>query len=478
MPTESILVYLTGGYAIKGFCINNKVGNTGLVGFLGETGVIKNLTITGHIQSNGSTLSNVGAFVGQCKGKIMNCVNHAEITTSAGTVGGIAGSSNKAAEMTTSIKNCMNTGKITAEGGAVGGIIGSLLANTGIENCVNAGDINSPSSTSQSGIAGVVGNVSDKSSYVFNCVNTGTIYASTTWKWGGASNVGGIAGSLSGKVTDCVSTGNVIAIPNPDAPDKTGKYVGGIVGELKGTVANCFWLKDAAVSPDHGIGGAGNYTVGTDEGTSSADMAEKLPAAAILLDTYVKVGHTFALTATAYPTASAAASDLVVTGAEGLKLSPSDIKNSLANIMTVVAGTVGATYDAAVSLKDMTTIAASADFTVTRSAITVESISLSQKTLTVNVGDAAQLKAIVLPETATNPNVSWASDNVAVATVDKDGNVKAVAYGTAIITATTEDGQKSADCEVTVNRDSSSSGGCSAGVGVLALVPLFYRRER
>lgn len=84
------------------------------------------------------------------------------------------------------------------------------------------------------------------------------------------------------------------------------------------------------------------------------------------------------------------------------------------------------------------------------STVAVESVSLDQKTLTLAEGENAKLTATVLPENATNKNVTWTSDNADVATVE-NGTVTAVAEGTANITVTTEDGEHTATCAVTVN---------------------------
>ena len=67
------------------------------------------------------------------------------------------------------------------------------------------------------------------------------------------------------------------------------------------------------------------------------------------------------------------------------------------------------------------------------------------------VGDTLMLVANVLPDSATNKAVMWASDNAAVASVDSNGVLLAHGKGVAKITVTTLDGQKSATCEVTVN---------------------------
>lgn len=84
------------------------------------------------------------------------------------------------------------------------------------------------------------------------------------------------------------------------------------------------------------------------------------------------------------------------------------------------------------------------------STVAVESVSLDQETLTLAEGENAKLTATVLPENATNKNVTWTSDNPDVATVE-GGTVTAVAAGSANITATTEDGGHTATCAVTVN---------------------------
>ena len=65
-------------------------------------------------------------------------------------------------------------------------------------------------------------------------------------------------------------------------------------------------------------------------------------------------------------------------------------------------------------------------------------------------GQTVQLTATVAPENATNKNVSYATSNENVATVDANGKVTAVANGTATIKVTTEDGNKTATCTVTV----------------------------
>ena len=60
------------------------------------------------------------------------------------------------------------------------------------------------------------------------------------------------------------------------------------------------------------------------------------------------------------------------------------------------------------------------------------------------------LTATFTPDDATFKDISWESSDTGVATVDKNGNVTAVAAGTATITATSRQGRKTATCAVTV----------------------------
>lgn len=89
--------------------------------------------------------------------------------------------------------------------------------------------------------------------------------------------------------------------------------------------------------------------------------------------------------------------------------------------------------------------------------IRVEDITLSDDSITLNVGDEYQLTAEVSPLNATNKNLVWSSNNTSVATVN-NGKVKAIKSGNATIRVKTEDGEHSASCVVTVDESKSSWG--------------------
>ena len=82
--------------------------------------------------------------------------------------------------------------------------------------------------------------------------------------------------------------------------------------------------------------------------------------------------------------------------------------------------------------------------------IAVASCALDKHTALLYTGDSLSLTADVLPADATARSLIWTSSDDSVATVDDNGNIKAVAKGHAVITVKTEDGFGSDSCEITV----------------------------
>ena len=91
--------------------------------------------------------------------------------------------------------------------------------------------------------------------------------------------------------------------------------------------------------------------------------------------------------------------------------------------------------------------------------VSVESVSLNQTKITLEKGKTATLVATVKPTNATNTAVTYKSSNESIAKVDSKGVITAVAKGTATITVTTTDGQKTATCEVTVTEKTEAGEG-------------------
>lgn len=81
--------------------------------------------------------------------------------------------------------------------------------------------------------------------------------------------------------------------------------------------------------------------------------------------------------------------------------------------------------------------------------VSVTGVKLDTDKLDLFTGESKTLTAKVEPADATNQDVTWSSNNNAVATVE-NGTVKAVGEGEATITVTTADGGYTATCTVTV----------------------------
>ncbi len=89
------------------------------------------------------------------------------------------------------------------------------------------------------------------------------------------------------------------------------------------------------------------------------------------------------------------------------------------------------------------------DTTNNGTTVAVTGVTLSRSSMALTVGNTGTLTVNVNPSNATNKNYSWSSSNSSVATVS-NGVVTAKGIGTAVITVTTQDGNKTARCTVTV----------------------------
>ena len=84
--------------------------------------------------------------------------------------------------------------------------------------------------------------------------------------------------------------------------------------------------------------------------------------------------------------------------------------------------------------------------------VKVTGISVSPTTLNLTeAGATGRLTVTITPDNATDKNVTWSTNNDAVATVSNDGTVTTVGNGDAVITVKSVDGDYTATCTVTVN---------------------------
>ena len=170
-------------------------------------------------------------------------------------------------------------------------------------------------------------------------------------------------------------------------------------------------------------------------------------------------------------------SQLVISGAsasvvDGIGILP-NIPMSMSHSVTMTGG--GATISISASGKGFGTYSLSAaqveqlkeiaGLVEKPAEIAVEEVVLSETALTLEPGATATLTATITPQDATNTKVLWSSSDESIATV-LDGNVQAVAEGTAVITATSEDGGKTASCTVTVAKQGEQDPGVSGDADI------------
>jgi len=103
-----------------------------------------------------------------------------------------------------------------------------------------------------------------------------------------------------------------------------------------------------------------------------------------------------------------------------------------------------------------------------RETVYVTGMFLDRRTLEMHVGEYTTLHATITPRDADDQSVIWSTSDSAVAIVDENGLVTALSAGTAVITATTNDGVFTATSTVTVESLGNNLHFLWIGLGALA----------
>ena len=181
--------------------------------------------------------------------------------------------------------------------------------------------------------------------------------------------------------------------------------------------------------------GKATLTLSAGDASVSCAVTVTVPADSLAFDQesyQVSVGKTLSLPLTALP--------------EGANESYTWVSSD-ETIATVGAdGTVTAVAPGSATIT-VTGVKATASCTVTVT-VPAEKVVLSHSELNLKVGNTQLLAAVVMPENATDKQVTWESSDTAIVTVGADGTVTAVAPGSA--TVTVRCGEVTASCTVTV----------------------------
>ena len=209
----------------------------------------------------------------------------------------------------------------------------------------------------------------------------------------------------------------------------------------------------------------GVETLIIDMGSTSAPVTENVPVTSVALDkTSLTLPETksYQLTAIIEPDNATDA---------GVTWSSSNASAATVSATGVVTGKkAGLAVITATSVADGS-LSATCTVTVIENEIEPKSILLNRTSLTLLKGTESTLAATVYPSDATYTGIIWMSSNSAIATVDNNGKVKAVAAGAAVITATVADTVLYDSCTVSVTEEVIPPTGIGLNRSILRMAP-------
>lgn len=334
-------------------------------------------------------------------------------------------------------------------GALTGYVIGYGYSDSGyIANCYTDGNI-IVQSDNESAVGGVVGYTEYNSYFTIkNCYNTCDIDCSDA----ASAYTGGICGFSQNSTTSCYNIGNIIG----GQENRTGSICG---TENDQFVKNCTYLKGTAAK------GIGNRQ----DTPNCVSLSENQMKNA-------KVFTGFDFTDTweidpycSYPYPQLKHNRMIKINSINLKSKPSKLIYNQGENINLDGAAIEITYEDGIStmiplatnmlsgydMKRIGTQTVTVTYGGIQTSFDIEvkevpvSIIKIPSSLTLNRSNSKQLDVTVLPTNASDKSVSWKSDNPSVASVDKNGFIKAKSKGTATITVTSANGLQ-AKCKVTV----------------------------
>lgn len=308
-------------------------------------------------------------------------------------------------------------------------------------------------------------NEADKNKGVLN------IYGGVVFATGSVNGAGiGGGGHGGGGITVNIHGGNVTAIGGKDAAGIGGGYGGGVIGTVTitdGTVTATGGENGAGIGGGNGIEGVTGGTVAITGGTVNA--TGKNGAAGIGGSVFIGTGGDGATVTIGGGTVTAIGGEdggVAIGGGNGASSNGSLTINPASGLtIAVKAGTDGGTASPIGTYKQSQDIINEVKtYAWFQSKVTqpVTGVSLDKADMFLLISEGATalptgtLTATVAPAEADNKNVTWATDNEGIATVDGStgiqATVTAVAPGDTTITVTTEDGGYKGTCTVHVRK--------------------------
>ncbi len=449
-------------------------GSGALFGYLGAGGVVKNLhlsggtstvtyyygethagTIVGHaaanstiekcsssvdIVRNGSTKSYCGGIVGYSEGNVNLCIYNGSITGTGPNfnAGGIAGSMGS----TSSITKCVNNAIITG-GNYAGGIVGHGKETSTISFCVNNGNVNGDGSSTY--VGGIVGygesSLALESNYNFAFISaTSGRVGGVAGYMGNSTNIGstcyflkegGINGNLDGIAqgnTGLASKAMPLALSGfllpsnfastqwnfLDADKKSRPWPSGIE-YIPGTVMVCF-VDGSTIHKEY------------DGNTSLPSLNQSIFKIMNASQNTVAANLEVNISTLTGKYSSSSGGKQIPVSVSGFRLGNSGSTAILLN--SIVVGKIGE---------------------ITASVEQVQITDPVASTVKLPIHNSYPFVVNIIPNYATDKTVTWSSSNTEVATVDKNGLVVGLTAGTAVITVTSTNGNKTDSRTVNVS---------------------------
>lgn len=435
------------GHTISGLWTGGIEDYTGLFATL-DKATIKNLTLSTATGKKVSGGSYVGILVGKATGCSFSAITLKGSAKGSGDyVGGLTGRLDGSTDGSTQ-NICSNiTADVNVEGANyTGGLVGTIdnvsISHNRVSGTIsgaqyvggNFGTTNSDITYSSfdgtvSATGNYVGGITGYGRSVTLSSSSGTISSTNT-----DAIVGGIIGT---NVNDSTATGTINCYST--ATVKGGSYAAGVVGYNYLPVSNCYSAGD--VYANSRAAGVVGYNDGTLATTSNCFAVNNRLVVTLASGYGIRVLGGYKNNAPTPESNNYALHSMAV--------SVNDVSQKIYDdLLNGISYTAGQMNTQAVYSRqgwDFDTVWGINEGEATpylkweTEAVGVSSITLSAIKDTLTVGDSITISATVLPATATNKGLVWTSSNQNVASVTETGVVKAIAQGSATITATAAD---------------------------------------
>lgn len=426
-----------------------------------NSGTIDNCTVNGNINATDGT---VGGIVGELSnGKITNSYSFVNISGDAVLVGGIIGTATSS-----SIQNCGFYGKLfDLNANTISGIVGNSDG-TNIKRCCNNSEIDNIYYSGYGGIIGSCGLSTNPNSFTIEqCYNKSDISNNYDGDYG---YTGGLIGCIGGGVNsydkcyikNCYSIGNI---------NSKTRYVGGLIGESYISSGNVY-MNDCYAKGN--INGNESYKYSYTGGLIGENyyLSRKFTIKNCAIICSVTGYNSKAVIGNYSCYFENVFYDKSISGINdsyNVGLTTAEMKNKDSYLFWDfdTIWNIDKNYnDGYPYLRSL--------------GINASGVKLDKTTLDIVKGESYKLNANVLPSNAVNSEVIWKSKDVFVATVDKSGNITAVAPGTTTIVAITKDGGYTSECTVNVldNAVTISCGDISTMPGKVIKVPVSIENNK